>query len=427
MEGPTTDRYVVNGGKPLNGTVTISGAKNAAVAIIPAAILADEPCIIENVPLIDDVYVLKAILEKIGAVVEFLDERTMKIDPRPITTYSTTFDLVRKMRASYYLAGAMLGKFNRAEVALPGGCDLGPRPIDQHLKGMAALGAESCIEEGILKLKAAELTGGEIYLDIVSVGATINIMLAASRARGNTVIVNAAKEPHVVDVANFLNMMGASIKGAGTDIIRITGRDHLHGCSYAVIPDQVEAATFMIAAAATKGDVIIKNIIPTHLEAISAKLMEMGAYVFQGDDGSEFYIRVSAGKRPRCVNVKTLPYPGFPTDLQQPIMSLLSVAEGTSVIVENIFEDRFKHVRYLQKMGADITINKRVAVVQGVDHLTGTKIKASDLRAGAALVVAALMAEGRSEIENIYYIDRGYELFEQKLTALGADIHRVKV
>jgi UDP-N-acetylglucosamine 1-carboxyvinyltransferase len=281
MEGPTTDRYVVNGGKPLNGTVTISGAKNAAVAIIPAAILADEPCIIENVPQIDDVYVLKAILEKIGAVVEFLDERTMKIDPRPITTYSTTFDLVRKMRASYYLAGAMLGKFNRAEVALPGGCDLGPRPIDQHLKGMAALGAESSIDEGILKLKAAELTGGEIYLDIVSVGATINIMLAASRAKGNTVIVNAAKEPHVVDVANFLNMMGASIKGAGTDIIRITGRDHLHGCSYAVIPDQVEAATFMIAAAATKGDVIIKNIIPTHLEAISAKLMEMGAYCFR--------------------------------------------------------------------------------------------------------------------------------------------------
>jgi UDP-N-acetylglucosamine 1-carboxyvinyltransferase len=330
------------------------------------------------------------------------------------------------MRASYYLLGALLGRYGHAEIALPGGCSIGQRPIDQHIKGLRALGAEVSIERGIVRAKAKELVGADIYLDVVSVGATINIMLAAVAARGQTIISNAAKEPHVVDTANFLNMMGAQVKGAGTDIIRINGGMRLHGCTYAIIPDQIEAGTYMIAAAATRGDVVLNNIIPTHLEAISAKLMESGVTVFEGDDGREFYMRVSCSGRPRAVNIKTLPYPGFPTDLQQPMMAMLTKASGSSFVVENIFESRFNHVSELQRMGASIMINGRSAMVEGVKNLTGAPLYASDLRAGAALIVAALSAEGRSEIHNIEFIDRGYEFLEQKLRALGADITRVE-
>jgi UDP-N-acetylglucosamine 1-carboxyvinyltransferase len=418
--------YVINGGKRLEGSVTVSGAKNAALAIIPATILAGESCRLENLPCIEDVAMLEQILLKIGATVESTQDGGMRIDPRGIHNYHVTFDMVSKMRASYYLLGALLGRYGHAEIALPGGCSIGQRPIDQHIKGLRALGAEVSIERGIVRAKAKELVGADIYLDVVSVGATINIMLAAVAARGQTIISNAAKEPHVVDTANFLNMMGAQVKGAGTDIIRINGGMRLHGCTYAIIPDQIEAGTYMIAAAATRGDVVLNNIIPTHLEAISAKLMESGVTVFEGDDGREFYMRVSCSGRPRAVNIKTLPYPGFPTDLQQPMMAMLTKASGSSFVVENIFESRFNHVSELQRMGASIMINGRSAMVEGVKNLTGAPLYASDLRAGAALIVAALSAEGRSEIRNIEFIDRGYEFLEQKLRALGADITRVE-
>lgn len=418
--------YVINGGKRLEGVVTVSGAKNAALAIIPATILSGESCLLENLPLIDDVRTLEAILIRMGAGVGFTPDGSMRVDPKGISEYNVTYDMVRSLRASYYLLGAMLGRYHYAQIALPGGCMIGPRPIDQHIKGMRALGAEVTIENGTVTAKASKLVGAEIYLDVVSVGATINIMLAAVGAEGQTIINNAAKEPHVVDVANFLNMMGASVKGAGTDVIRICGGRKLHGCSYAIIPDQIEAGTYMIAAAATHGDVVINNVIPTHLEAISAKLMEAGIKVIEGDDGREFFIRVTSDEnRSRAVSIKTLPYPGFPTDLQQPMMSLLSTAQGNSFIVENIFEDRFNHVPELRRMGANITINGRTAIVEGVDHLSGSPLYASDLRAGASLIVAALMAEGRSEVHNINFIDRGYEYLEQKLRAIGADIKRV--
>lgn len=418
--------YVINGGKRLEGSVTISGAKNAALAIIPACILAGESCRLENLPRIEDVHVLEQILRMMGAGVEFTPDGGMRIDPKTISTRHVTFDMVTRMRASYYLLGAMLGRYGYAEVALPGGCQIGQRPIDQHIKGFRALGADVSIQRGIITAKADKLVGAEIYLDVVSVGATINIMLAAVCAEGKTIISNAAKEPHVVDTANFLNMMGAQVKGAGTDVIRITGGRKLHGCTYPIIPDQIEAGTYMIAAAATGGDVVINNIIPTHLEAITAKLMESGAHVVDGDDGREFFMRVSCENRPRAVNIKTLPYPGFPTDLQQPMMAYLTRAKGNSFIVENIFENRFNHVGELQRMGANIVINDRTAMVEGVEKLFGAPLYASDLRAGAALIVAALSAEGRSEIHNIEYIDRGYEYFEQKLRALGADITRVE-
>lgn len=417
--------YIINGGNRLEGSVTVSGAKNAALAIIPATILAGESCRLENLPCIEDVTMLEQILLKIGAAVESTQDGSMRIDPRGINNYHVTFDMVSKMRASYYLLGALLGRYGHAEVALPGGCAIGQRPIDQHIKGLRALGAEVFIERGIVKAKAKELKGADIYLDMASVGATINIMLAAVAARGQTIISNAAKEPHVVDTANFLNMMGAQVKGAGTDIIRINGGMRLHGCTYAIIPDQIEAGTYMIAAAATRGDVVLNNIIPTHLEAISAKLMESGVTVFEGDDGREFYMRVSCDNRPRAVNIKTLPYPGFPTDLQQPMMAMLAKADGNSFVVENIFESRFNHVSELQRMGANITINGRTAIVEGIPNLTGAPLYATDLRAGAALIVAALSADGQSEIHNIEYIDRGYEFIEQKLRALGADITRV--
>ena len=418
--------YRINGGKRLEGAVTISGAKNASLAIIPAVILSGESCLLENLPEIEDVRIVEEILTSMGADISRTPDGSMRIDPSGISTFSVTGEMVSSMRASYYLLGALLGRYKKAEIALPGGCAIGQRPIDQHIKGMRALGADIVIQGGSVKARADRLRGAEIYLDVVSVGATINIMLAAVAAEGQTIIANAAKEPHVVDVANFLNMMGANVKGAGTDVIRIQGGRRLHGCTYAVIPDQIEAGTFMIAAAATRGDVIINNVIPTHLEAISAKLMECGVTVTEGDDGRDFFIRVSADKRPRAVNIKTLPYPGFPTDLQQPMMALLATAEGNSFIMENIFEYRFNHVPELAKMGASISISSRTATVEGVEKLYGAPLCASDLRAGAALVIAALAAEGESTISQIHFIDRGYEFLEQKLRALGADITRIE-
>ena len=417
--------YIINGGHRLEGAVSVGGAKNAALAIIPAAILCGEPCVIENLPYIDDVRVMTELLSQIGAKTEFSSNGVLCIDPSGINNVCVTFDMVNSLRASYYLLGALLGRYGHAEVSFPGGCPIGQRPIDQHIKGFKALGAEVEIENGIVKAKADKLVGSEIYLDIASVGATINIMLAAARAYGITIINNAAKEPYIVDVANFLNMMGASVKGAGTDIIRINGRKQLHGCNYAIIPDQMEAGTFMIAAAATGGDVIINNVIPAHLDAISAKLMETGATVREGNDGRDFYVRVSSSRRLRSVNIKTLPYPGFPTDLQQPMMALLSTAEGTSLVMETMFEERFNHVNGLNRMGANISVSSRTALVQGVKRLMGAQLQVTDLRAGAALVIAAMMADGKSKVENIHYIDRGYEHFEHKLCGLGADIVRL--
>ncbi len=419
--------YSIHGGKRLEGTVTISGAKNAAVAIIPAAILAGEPCVLENLPNIADVESLREILEGLGCSVDMTEGGCMRIDPSTINTYDATSSKVSSMRASYYLLGAMLGACGEIELALPGGCVIGPRPIDQHVKGMRALGAKIYMDESrnVLRAQATKLKGAEIFFDVVSVGATINVMLAAARAEGTTVLQNVAKEPHVVDVANFLNMMGASVRGAGTDVIRIQGRKKLHGCSYSIIPDQIETGTYMIAAAATRGDVIIKNVIPTHMEAISAKLMESGARVIEGDDGRDFFLRVTMNDRPRAVSFRTMVYPGFPTDLQQPMMAYLTTASGTSVITENIFENRFNHVKELRKLGASISIAKRVARVKGVETLRGTDISASDLRAGAALIIAGLMSGGETRVHNIGYIDRGYEYLDSKFKAIGAEIVRV--
>ena len=420
--------YSISGGNRLEGTVTISGAKNAAVAIIPAAILAGECCILENLPHIQDVNTLEFILSQLGAAVDFTTGDCMRIDPTRITSTSVIVPEAAQKRASYYLLGAMLGRYGECDLALPGGCVIGARPIDQHIKGMRALGAEIDIDEerNILHARAKKLVGTEIFFDMVSVGATINVMLAACRAEGLTVLANVAKEPHVVDVANFLNMMGASVKGAGTDVIRINGRPNLHGCGYAVIPDQIETGTYMIAAAATQGDVIIKNVIPTHMEAVSAKLMESGVRVIEGDDGRDFYLRVVMEERPRPVNIKTLVYPGFPTDLQQPMMAYLTTASGQSTIHETIFENRFNHVRELRRMGASISVkDNRLARIKGVQALHGADISASDLRAGASLIIAGLMARGTTNVSNIGYIDRGYECLDQKLSALGAKISRL--
>ena len=419
--------YEIKGGQRLEGTVTISGAKNAAVAIIPAAILAGETCVLENLPHIQDVQSLKEILEELGVTVDYTEGDCMRIDSRTLKNTKALSDAVSSMRASYYLLGALLGRFHEVELALPGGCVIGARPIDQHLKGMRALGAEvelDC-EHNIVRAKAERLIGAEIFFDVVSVGATINVMLAACMAEGNTVLSNVAKEPHVVDVANFLNMMGASVKGAGTDMIRISGRPHLHGCGYAIIPDQIETGTFMIAAAATMGDVIIKNVIPTHMEAISAKLMESGARVIEGDDGRDFFLRVIMNDRPRPINVKTLPYPGFPTDLQQPMMAYLCSCAGVSTINETIFENRFNHVKELRRMGASISVkDNNTAKVKGIPSLRGTDIYATDLRAGASLIVAGLAASCTTNVHNIHFIDRGYEFLDKKLTAIGAQIVR---
>lgn len=418
--------FKVTGNIPLKGEVSVSGSKNAALPILCATVLAGEPCRIENLPDIEDVNSLIDILTAMGAVVSRPQKGVAVIDPRPIKEYRVSTEMATKLRASYYMLGSLLGRYGYAEIAEPGGCSIGQRPIDYHLRGMRALGANVIDRGGIITAEAKELRGADIYLDMASVGATINIMLAACRAKGKTTINNAAREPHVVDVANFLIAMGASIRGAGTDVIRIVGREELHGCTHPVIPDQIEAGTYMIAAAATKGNVIIKNLIPTHLEAISAKLMECGVEVIEGDTGKEFFIQVKADERPRAVNIRTLPYPGFPTDLQQPMTALLSVAYGNSFVQENLFEDRFNHVRELNRMGARITVNGRTAAVAGVERLYGAEIQATDLRAGAAMIVAALMAQGTSIIRNIHFIDRGYENLTDKLTALGAMIERVE-
>lgn len=414
------EKLVITGGRKLEGTVNVTGAKNAAVAILPATILAQGKCVIENLPEIADVLILKRILAEIGAEVEFIDG-TMTVDTTNIYTSEVTLNLVKRLRASYYFLGALLPRFGKAEIYLPGGCAIGERPIDQHIKGLEALGAQITTEYGMLKADVGDgLKGSDIYLDMVSVGATINIMLAAVLAEGHTQIVNAAKEPHVVDVANFLVCMGAKIKGAGTDVIRINGVEKLHGCNYSIIPDQIETGTLMIAAAATRGNVTINNVIPTHMEALSAKLMEMGVGVKEGAD----YLKVHCDCRPRPVRIKTMPYPGFPTDLQQPVTVLLSTAEGTSMITESIFEARFKHINEIRRMGAKIITDDRVAVVEGVERLTGAAVRATDLRAGAALIIAGLMADGVTEIANIKYIDRGYDHIEDKLNSLGADIRR---
>ncbi len=416
------EKLIVKGGKRLCGEVTISGAKNAAVAIIPAAILVDGICIVENVPAIRDVSVICSILEELGAEVTYLDKYTIKIDSSNVNKYTAPYEMVRKMRASYYLLGALLGRVKKADVALPGGCNFGSRPIDQHLKGFRALGATipDCAEEtGAIFAETRELIGTDIYLDIVSVGATINIMLAATLARGTTIIENVAKEPHIVDVANFLNAMGANIKGAGTDVIKIHGVEKLHGGTYSIIPDQIEAGTFMVAAVATGGDILVKNVIPKHMDSVSAKLVEAGAKVLEFDDS----IRVIGNGNIKPVNIKTLPYPGFPTDMQPQIVALLSSATGTSTVTESVWESRFQYVDELLRMGADITINGRRAIIKGTG-LSGTQVRATDLRGGAGMVIAGLMARGTTTITDIQYIDRGYENMEEKFKKLGADITR---
>jgi len=415
------EKFVITGGRPLEGEVSISGAKNSVVAIIPAAILVDGQCTIENIPDISDVKILINILRDLGAEVNFEDKDTLSINSQHINSYTATYDMVKSLRASYYLMGALLGRFKKAEVSLPGGCDFGFRPIDQHIKGFEALGAKVKIDHGIVKLEAERLVGCQIYMDVVSVGATINIMLAAVRAEGLTIIENASKEPHVVDVANFLNAMGANIKGAGTDVIKIKGVSSLAGgTSHSIIPDMIEAGTFMVAAAATRGDVIIKNIIPKHIESLSAKLIEMNVEIQEGGD----YVRVIGVDEIEKANIKTLPYPGFPTDLHPPTSVLLCLAKGTSTVTEGIWDSRFQYVDELKRMGAKIKVEGRVAIIEGVEKLSGAPVKATDLRAGAAMVIAGLVAEGDTEVYNINYIDRGYEDLEVKLKRLGAKIIR---
>ena len=419
------ERMLITGGQRLEGTVRVSGGKNTSVAVISASILSETPCVIENLPNIEDVNVSVETLRHLGAKVNWdPDAGVMEVDSSTIDRTDVPLELCRRMRASSYYIGALLARFGRAQVPLPGGCDIGRRPIDQHIKGMRALGAKVETTRGLVVAQTDGLIGSDVFMDMVTVGGTINVMLAASRASGTTTIYNAAKEPHIVDLANFLNSMGCRVKGAGTDVIRIRGVERLQSRRpYAVIPDQIETGTLMIAAAATHGDVTICGCIPTHMEALTAKLLEMGARVEERDDA----IRVRSIGDHRAVTFKTQVYPGFPTDLQQPATVLLSTAEGTSVIVENIFEARFKHIDEIRRMGAQVTIDDRIAVVRGVERLTGAQVKASDLRAGAALIIAGLMAEGTTEIYNIKYVDRGYDHIEDKLIALGAEISRVPV
>ncbi len=416
------DKLVINGGKVLKGSVEINGAKNSAVAILPAAIMASEgKCVIDNVPDIEDVHCLERILSSLGCSVNKIDDNTLEIDATDVTRVEACTDDVRRMRASYYFIGALLSRFKKARVELPGGCPIGVRPIDQHIKGFEALGAKVTIDHGAVTVEAENLHGANIFFDVVTVGATINVMIAATLAEGTTKLENVAKEPHVVDVANFLNSMGADIKGAGTDVIRIKGVKKLTGCNYSVIPDQIEAGTFMIAAVATKGDVTIKNVIPKHLEPIAAKLIEMGAIVEEGDDS----VRVYVDGELRGVNVKTAPYPGFPTDVQQPMSALLSIVPGKSLIAESIWESRHKHIDELKKMGATIKVEGRTAIIEGQESLVGARVVATDLRAGAAMVIAGLVANGTTEIIEIEHIDRGYPNIENKFSALGADVTRV--
>lgn len=414
------DKIIVEGGNKLKGKVDISGFKNAALPIITATLLCNDKCTIENVPFIRDVICLKNIMEDLGADINFDENGIMTIETSNIKNCIATSDEVRNIRASYYLLGAGLSRFKEVEVLYPGGCNIGVRPIDQHIKGFKALGAEVEIDHGIIKCRANKLVGNRIYLDVVSVGATINIMLAAILAQGKTIIENAAKEPHIVDLANFLNAMGADVRGAGTDIIRINGVDELHGCTYSVIPDQIEAGTYMIIAAATEGDVLINNVIPKHLEPITAKLREMEVDVVEYGDS----IRVSANKSLKSVDIKTLPYPGFPTDLQQPMTVLLTKAHGVSTVTETIFEGRFKYIDELKRMGANIKVEGRTAIVEGAKKLSGAKVAATDLRAGVALVIAGLISEGITEIENAYHIERGYERITSKLLNIGAKIRK---
>lgn len=415
------EQYVIKGGNPLVGEVEIGGAKNAALAILAAATMADETVLIENMPDVRDTNILLQAIESIGAIVERVDRHTVKINGSQISNLVIADDYVKKIRASYYLIGALLGKYKSAKVALPGGCNIGSRPIDQHIKGWKALGATVKIEHGLIITEAQKLSGSHIYMDVVSVGATINVMMSAVMAEGKTIIENAAKEPHVVDVANFLNSMGANIKGAGTDVIRIRGTNRLHGTEYTIIPDQIEAGTFMFAAATTKGDVMVKNVIPKHLESISAKLAEIGCEIEESDDA----VRVVASKPLNHTQVKTLPYPGFPTDMQPQMVVALALARGASIVTESIFENRFKYVDEMTRMGADIKVEGNTAFINGVEKYTGAGIVAPDLRAGAALVLAGLAAEGITTVDDIKYIERGYEDFHIKLQSLGAVIERV--
>lgn len=416
------EKFVIKGGKPLKGSVRISGAKNAAVAILPAVLLAQSPCIIENLPEISDVNCILNVMEQLGARVKMLNPTTVEIDPANVNSFVVTKEMAEGMRASSYFLGALLGRLNRARVAPPGGCDFGVRPIDQHIKGFEALGADVSIENGMVDMKAQRLTGSSIYLDVVSVGATINIMLAAVRVRGLTIIENAAREPHIVDLANFLNSMGANIMGAGTNIIKIRGVEHLHGTQYSIIPDQIEAGTYMVAAAATRGDVMVENVTPKHLESIIAKLVETGVEVEEFDEA----VHIKMTRRPKKCNVKTLPHPGFPTDMQPQMAVLLAIAEGTSIVREGVWDNRFRYIDQLTLMGADVKVDGKVAVITGVETLNPAPVKAVDLRAGAAMIIAGLIANGTTEIGDIGYIDRGYEHVAEKLTALGADIRRVE-
>ena len=415
------EQYVIKGGNPLVGEVDIAGAKNAALAILSAAIMTDETILIENLPDVRDINVLLEAISEIGAQVERVDKSTVKINGSTIGNLSVDYEYIKKIRASYYLLGALLGKYKRAEVPLPGGCNIGSRPIDLHLKGFKALGATTSIRNGSIVAEAEKLKGTHIYLDMVSVGATINIMMAASMASGRTIIENAAREPHVVDVANFLNSMGANIKGAGTDVIRIRGVQKLHRAEYSIIPDQIEAGTFMFAAAATRGDVMVKNVIPKHLEATTAKLEEIGCEVEEFDDA----VRVRAGKRLHRTHVKTLPYPGYPTDMQPQIGVVLALAKGTSTITESIFENRFKYLDELARMGANVKVEGNSATIEGVEKFTAARVSAPDLRAGAALCIAGLATEGITIVDDIVYIQRGYERFEEKLRSLGGIIEKV--
>ena len=415
------EKFVISGGNPLKGEVRISGAKNAAVAILPAVLLADSPCIIENLPNISDVANILKAMSVLGANVKLINKSTVEIDPTHVSSFVVSKEMAEGMRASSYFLGALIGRMKKAKVAPPGGCNFGVRPIDQHIKGFEALGAKITFENGMVDAKADALRGSSVYLDVVSVGATINIMLAAVKAVGFTVIENAAREPHIVDLANFLNSMGANIMGAGTSVIKIRGVDKLHGTDYSIIPDQIEAGTYMAAAVATQGDVLINNVTPKHLESIIAKLRETGATITEYDES----VRVTMNSRPRKCNVKTMPHPGFPTDMQPQIATILAIADGTSIVTEGVWDNRFRYVDQLTLMGADIQVDGKMAVVTGVEELTAAPVKAVDLRAGAAMIIAGLVAKGVTEIEEIERIDRGYEDVVEKFSLLGADIKRV--
>ena len=417
------NKFVVTGGNPLHGSVQIGGAKNAAVAIIPATVLAQGKCVLDNIPNISDVTLLLRILTEMGASVRMLGKKTVEIDTSHLVSHTVPYNLAKSMRASYYFLGALLGRCREASVFMPGGCNFGVRPIDQHIKGFEAMGASVEIDKGMINAQAGQLRGTHVYFDVVSVGATMNVMLAAARAKGLTILENVAKEPHIVDLANFLNSMGADVRGAGTDVIKIHGVDVMHGASYSIIPDQIEAGTYMAAAVATGGDIRVENVIPKHMEPITARLMAAGAEIEEGDD----WIRVARKGPLQKINVKTMPHPGFPTDMQPQMAAMLTLAEGASIITEGVWDNRFKYVDELIRLGARITVDGKVAVIEGVEELTGAPVKAIDLRGGAAMIIAGLVARGTTEIEDIIYIERGYEDVVEKITALGGDMKRVTI